>query len=111
MLLRLFGLVDDVGKKYDRGPYIYKSKNNKASQKPKAKQKLNLFVARIDKTGQFVDSKPCRNCLEFIKTKYSAVISHIYYTIRTAIEDDNTKFVKESVAAIESEHLSRRNRT
>jgi hypothetical protein len=58
---------------------------------------MNIIIIRYNSNGQLMSSKPCRDCIELLKT---IGIQRIYYS------NDNHKIVCERLDTISSNHIS-----
>ncbi len=65
----------------------------------KNRTKMSLIVIRINKLGELKNSKPCQDCLKYIR-RYPQV-QKIYYS------DDNGSIMMEKVKDIDNNHQSR----
>ncbi len=62
--------------------------------------KITIVVSRMDKNGQWRNSKPCHEC---IKTLKMYGFKNVCYTTG----DENEPFVVESIKTIENDHRSK----
>uniref|UniRef100_A0A6C0JAJ1 CMP/dCMP-type deaminase domain-containing protein n=1 Tax=viral metagenome TaxID=1070528 RepID=A0A6C0JAJ1_9ZZZZ len=56
----------------------------------------DLYVCRINNKNEFINSKPCSDCIKYIKKTKN--IKHIYYT------DNDGSFIRENALSIENDH-------
>lgn len=79
--------IIETGYNYNFGNLIFHNKYSvhaeadvilNAIRSKKRIKNTNLIVVRISKTGQFVNSKPCKNCSNFIKA--NEIINTYYST-------------------------------
>jgi tRNA(Arg) A34 adenosine deaminase TadA len=72
--------------------------------KIKDRQSYDLWVIRYSKNkNSTIESKPCYNCIKYMKKKMPYVNNIIYST-------DNGKFIKEHISNIQNSHISLGNR-
>jgi deoxycytidylate deaminase len=60
-------------------------------------KKLNILVIRVNSKNELVNSKPCENCIYYLRL-YG--IKNVYYS------NENGEIVKEKITDIENEHQS-----
>jgi len=66
----------------------------------RTRKKFNIFIVRVsEKNNNFLNSKPCVDCVSFMK-KNSYLINKVYYTY------DNDNYVIEKVQNLKSNHVS-----
>jgi deoxycytidylate deaminase len=69
---------------------------------PKRRIKVHIVVLRKNKTGKFVNSKPCKHCIEFMK---SQLVSS-FINIRNIIYVEDSEFKETTLNDITNEHVS-----
>lgn len=78
---------------------VKKGKVLATSRKRKLKKcnKIDLYVVRVNRNGELLDSRPCAECLNAMK---SAEIHKVFYST------SNGTVISEKVKYMTSEHLS-----
>lgn len=61
------------------------------------RKKLEIFVIRVNKNDELMNSKPCNTCLYYMKL---FGVKSVYYS------DENGDIIKEKINQIEVEHQS-----
>jgi len=78
--------------------YLMQHTKNLNNQSPKClRKKLEMVVIRVNNKGNLANSKPCNNCIYYLRL-YG--VKNVYYS------NDNGVIVKEKINYIENEHCS-----
>lgn len=75
---------------YEKKAFISKERN-------RCLKKLNMVVIRVNNSNQLTNSKPCCNCIYYLRL-YG--IKNIYYS------NENGEIIKEKISEIETNHTS-----
>lgn len=67
------------------------------------KDKFDIAVVRINRSGEFKNSKPCYHCIEYMKS-CGLQIENVYYS------DSNGDLICEKLSVIENDYVTAGNR-